>query len=58
MGGREMGSLHLAAGRDPGGGPGREAECLTNTQHSGHTFNGLTQKGVWDQLKRTKAQVK
>ena len=36
-GSREMGSLHLAAGRDPGGGHGREAECWTNTQNSGHT---------------------
>ena len=27
-GSSEMGSLHIAAGRDPGGGPGREAECL------------------------------
>ena len=27
-------NLHLAAGRDLGGGHGREAECWTNTKNS------------------------
>ena len=45
------------AGRDLGGGHGRKAECWTNIKNSGHAFNNLTQKGLRDQLKRTKIQV-
>ena len=37
---------------------GEEAECWTNTLNSGHAFNGLTQMGVGDKLKRAKTQVK
>ena len=48
--------------RNLGGGPGGQAECWAYAKHSGftfmYTFNGLTQKGVRAQLKKTKTQVK
>ena len=55
------GGTEQEAGRDLG--HRREAECWTHKDfrtyiHSVHTFNGLTLKGVRDQLKRTKTQVK